>query len=241
MALKEINLAIKPGQSLGILGRSGAGKSTLGMLICGLEEPTSGTIKIHGREVNVHQPAVGHQSFTRSDRARVAQMIWQDAIGSINPRLKVNDIIAEPWRIHKLDERDQDTAVIKLLHEVDLHSSLLDRYPHELSGGEAQRVAIARALALSPELLVCDEPASALDIATKVHITELFAHLRKERGMALLLIAHDLTLVRKLTDELLVLEDGQVVETGETKQILAAPQHRALREIVEAEPALTRA
>lgn len=241
--LQEIDLSIEPGQSVGILGRSGAGKSTLGKLICSLEMPTSGSLKIHGQQVIKNGLAVKwrRSAELKKERAGFAQMIWQDAPGSMNPRLRVEEIIAEPLRVRKILGKEQiRPAITKLMNEVSLPNGLRTRYSHELSGGEAQRVVIARALALSPELLVCDEPASALDIGAKVQIADLLQHLRKERGMALLLIAHDLKLIRKLTDQLMVLEDGRVVEEGPTSMLLETPSHACTREILDAEPVLFR-
>lgn len=240
--LQNIDLSVAPGQTLGILGKSGAGKSTLGKVICGLQKPSSGSIKIHDQLIVEDGLAIGENRSAKSKKTRagIAQMIWQDAQESMNPRLQVAEIIAEPLIIGKDLEKDQIMSkVIELMTEVALPTALIRRYPHELSGGEAQRVIIARALAVDPALLVCDEPASALDISAKVQIADLLQRLRKERGTAIILIAHDLGMIRKLTNWLLVLDDGKVVEAGPTRQLLNMPAQTCLQEILDAEPVFT--
>lgn len=248
--LRETDLVIEKGRSLGILGRSGAGKSTLGKIICGLEAPTSGSVYVCGRADN---PGSGDSSMTghtqalprqvpaiaRKERAVTAQMIWQDAPGSLDPRMRIAGIIAEPLLIHKLvdGKEERRATVARLMEEVGLPAALAGRYPHEISGGEAQRVVIARALALDPPLLVCDEPASALDMMTRTQIADLLAGLHRERQTALVVIAHDLALIRRLTQWLVVFHEGMIVEEGPTASVLAAPRHQATKMIVEAEPA----
>ena len=245
VALHDITFSIAAGGAVGVVGKSAAGKSTLVKLASGLEQPTSGVIMVGRPEVLPASAASGDPSdarvrvpLTLKERASILQVVWQDGIGSLNPRMKVEDILAEPLRIH---HRKTDTdKIVELLAEVSLPADIRTRYPWHLSGGEAQRVAIARALSLDPDLLICDEPASALDIQTKVKICGLLNSLRQSRKMALLLIAHDLPMIRKLTDSLIVMDEGHIVESGHTATVLKSPAHPATRSIIEAEPVLTR-
>lgn len=235
-ALSNFSLVVNPGQAIGIVGESGAGKTTIAELAAGLRAPDSGAVR-------VKDEAAGNSSSRSARwRARIVQFIWQDAAGSLDPRMKVGKAIAEPFKIHRLGKSNEiSRRVLELLTEVGLNQKLTDRYPHELSGGEAQRVVIARALALSPELLVCDEPASALDACVKTKLADLLRRLRRERNLALLIIAHDLPLVRRLAEELVVMQRGSVVERGMAGEVLSRPQHPYTRLLVESQPLLTTA
>lgn len=233
LALKDVSMTVSPGQSLGVVGQSGAGKTTLVALAAGLEKPTSGTVTVKGEAVDP-----GDNRGARR-RARVLQYIWQDAPGSLNPRLRVERIVAEPLIIHRVNgKKETCVRVAELLEEVGLNGKLARRYPNELSGGEAQRVVIARALALDPELLICDEPASALDATIKANLAMLLKRLRQERGLALLIIAHDLHLIRSMCPELMVMNQGSVVERGFTTDVLGSPKHEHTKRLIEAEPLL---
>jgi peptide/nickel transport system ATP-binding protein len=232
-ALSEVSLAIDKGEAVGLVGESGAGKSTLAAIAAGLTDPTSGTVRISGIEES------GSRREIRRRRARTIQLIWQDAVGSLNPRMKVGKAVAEPLQIHHLAVGQAlDDEVNRLLSEVDLKPELAKRYPHEISGGEAQRVVIARALALNPKLLICDEPASALDARLKVQIAELLMRLKRERGLALLIIAHDLALVGRMTKRLYVMYQGRIVESGPTVQVLTSPLHPYTRLLVSSDPSM---
>lgn len=234
-ALSDFSLAVNPGQAVGIVGESGSGKTTIAELAAGLRDPDSGDVRVMGKSIR-NGPGTGARH-----RARIVQFIWQDAIGSLDPRMKAEKAIAEPLKIHGLGKKSEiHRQVLDLLAEVGLDPKLADRYPHELSGGEAQRVVIARALTLSPKLLVCDEPASALDACVKAKLAELLRRLRRERNLALLIIAHDLHLVRRLADELVVMRCGTEVERGPVGQVLSCPRHPYTRQLVEAEPLLRR-
>ncbi|MDO8735631.1 MAG: ATP-binding cassette domain-containing protein [Thermoleophilia bacterium] len=218
-ALREFSLAIEAGASVGIIGESGAGKTTLAALATGLMKPDSGSIRVDGEELSA-------PGKTRLRNARIIQLIWQDTAGSVDPRIKAGDIIGEPLSIHGLSGKNEaHDNIAGLLSEVGLPGKLADRYPHELSGGELQRVVIARALAVSPRLLICDEPAASLDAHAKLQVSELLLRLRAERNLALMVIAHDLTLVRRITRELVVMKRGAIVEQGPTEKLTSTPSH----------------
>jgi oligopeptide/dipeptide ABC transporter ATP-binding protein len=227
-ALDKISFTVDRGQALGIVGESGAGKTTLASLIAGLDSPSSGRLIIEG------SPRIGRDN--RMQRAAMIQFVWQDVMDSIDPRYTVQNVISEPLKIHGLAQgsglRDRVNA---LLGEVGLGQELLERYPHELSGGQAQRVVIARALAMDPTLVVCDEPASALDVQAKSQIADLLMRLRSQRDLAYVIIAHDLSLVRKMTDSLIVMYRGRILESGPTGEVLESPRHPYTRQLVSAE------
>lgn len=232
-ALSQVSLSISPGRSLGVIGESGAGKTTLAAIATGLTNPTSGRVFIEGKPLD----------YTRENRRRFSrqvQLVWQDAGGSVDPRFSVRDILAEPLRIHRLiGNENVRKRVGGLLAEVGLSPDLTDRYPHELSGGELQRLVIARALALDPALLICDEPASALDAISKMQVAELLISLLKRRNLALMVIAHDLPLVRKITDELIVMYRGVIVERGPTAMIAGNPLHPYTRLLLSCDPSIS--
>ena len=245
-ALTCISLSISRGESVGIVGESGAGKSTLAAIATGQTFPTKGRFLIEGKERD-------RSAASRRLLARKVQLIWQDAAGSVDPRLSVEKILAEPLRIHglignKVNQKtvngtsgrgeDLNARIGGLMAEVGLSAELAGRYPHELSGGELQRLVIARALSLDPELLICDEPASALDVITKLKVADLLMTLQKSRNMALLLIAHDLALVRKIAGELAVMYRGSIVERGATELLTGNPLHPYTRQLFASDPSL---
>ncbi|MHB1003182.1 MAG: ABC transporter ATP-binding protein [Thermoleophilia bacterium] len=228
-ALSGVSLSLDRGDAMGIVGESGAGKTTLASLIIGLERPTSGEVLFDGSRLSA--------SSDRKKMARKAQLVWQDTLAALDPRQKIGAAIAQPLLIHKLANRSEAyERSMGLMREVGLDDSVFNRYPHEISGGQAQRVVIARALALEPGFMIYDEPASALDIQVKVQIAELLMRLRSERGLTYLVIAHDLPLVRRMTSSLAVMYRGRIVEQGPTRLILQQPAHPYTQLLVGSEP-----
>lgn len=228
-AVDGVSLTIAPGEALGLVGESGSGKSTLARAAVGLAVPTEGTIRVFSRDPNT---AGGRRAM-----ARAVQMVFQDAAGSLNPRLTVAQILAEPLAIHRLCPRGQRRAhAARLLKEVGLATKHLDRYPHQLSGGQRQRVAIARALAVNPRLLVCDEPVSALDMTVQAQVLDLLGRIRRERGLTLLFIGHDLEAVGAVSERIAVMKDGRVVEINAADAVLHQPVTAYAQALVAAMP-----
>lgn len=224
LALDGVSLRLAAGSSLGIVGESGTGKTTLARTVCGLLRPSAGEVLLNGTDIY----AAG---MSRRQLAGQVQLVWQNAAGSLDPRLSVGRLLSEPLRVNGLSGSAEE-----LLAAVGLPASMASRRPAELSGGEAQRVAIARALAAAPRLLVCDEPAVSLDVRTRLQIVELLARLKAERGLALMLITHDLELAALLAGELAVMYAGRIVERGPTQAILADPLHPYTRLLIDSEP-----
>lgn len=231
-ALDDVNLRMETNGALAIVGESGAGKTTLGGLVAGLLQPDSGSIEIDGLT------AGPSQSNDRREWYRLVQLVWQNAAGSLDPRMKIARAIAEPMRIRRDRTSATREAVARLMEEVGLSDYLCGRYPHELSGGQVQRAVIARALAVGPRLLVLDEPASALDARVKRKIVELLKHLRQERGMALMVITHDIRLAVQLADEMAIIQTGKIVESGMIDEILNSPTHHFTKQLLRAVPRL---
>lgn len=255
-AVDDVSLDIQAGETLGLVGESGSGKSTLGRLILRLIEPTSGSIHFEGRDL------LAASSREMRRLRRDMQIIFQDPFASLNPRYRVEDIIAEPLIIHgsqndsradsggknlsgdsrprlpgraKLDLRSQ---VAELLRAVGLDESARLRYPHEFSGGQRQRIGIARALALRPKLIVCDEPVSALDVSVGAQIINLLAQLQRNFGLTYLFISHSMPVVRYLATRIAVMYKGKIVEVGDTDLITGNPVHPYTRNLLEATPEL---
>ena len=248
-AVDDISLDIHAGETLGLVGESGSGKSTLGRLILRLIEPTTGTVRFEGRDLLA--ASRGEMRNLRRDM----QIIFQDPFASLDPRFRVEDIIAEPLIIHgqvtqqdssgdgqprlsgrtKLDLRGR---VAELLRAVGLDESARTRYPHEFSGGQRQRIGIARALALRPKFIVCDEPVSALDVSVGAQIVNLLAQLQRDFGLTYLFISQSMPVVRYLSTRIAVMYRGKIVEAGETAQITECPVHAYTRSLLEATPEL---
>jgi len=231
-ALTAVSLTVGTGEALGIVGESGSGKSTLARAALRLLEASSGRVVWMGRELAT-LPARELRALRRD-----LQIIFQDPLGSLDPRMTVAEIIAEPLRVHErsLDAGARDAAVAAVLARVGLSSGLAQRYPHELSGGQCQRVGIARAMVLGPRLLVCDEPVSALDAPTQQQVVALLAELRETSGLSLLFISHNLALVRRLCERVLVLYLGRMMELAPTAALFAEPRHPYSRELLAAIP-----
>ncbi|RWP03097.1 ABC transporter ATP-binding protein [Mesorhizobium sp.] len=236
-AVDDVSLSMAPGQSVALVGRSGCGKSTLARMILALDRPTSGTIRFRGETVT------GKSEAELKPARRDMQVVFQDPYGSFDPRQKVEKLVAEP--LHVLEKQPTRTErremVAHALHEVGLGISDMDKYPHEFSGGQRQRLSIARAIITRPKLVVADEPVSALDVSIRAQILDLFAELNQKLGIAYLFITHDLTVARAITDEVLVMHDGKVVERGKTNAVLDHPQSEAAKALVTAAPDLHRA
>jgi peptide/nickel transport system ATP-binding protein len=219
-AVDQVNLAIRSGTTVGLVGESGSGKSTLARLVLRLIDPTAGTIEVDGKDITLLRgPAL------RRHRESM-QMVFQDPYSSLDPQQSIADIVGEPLAIHTSMRRaEREQRVVQLLAQVGLGSHILARQPHEFSGGQRQRIAIARALALEPRLLVCDEPVSALDVSTQSQVINLLTELQKELGVAYLFIAHDLSVVRHISDRIAVMYLGQVVEEGDAGEVYERPTH----------------
>lgn len=212
-AVNNVSLQIHEGEILGLVGESGCGKSTLGRLLMRLERPTEGQIFFEGNEIS--------RSKDRS-LCRQMQMIFQDPFASLNPRMTVEDIIGEPLYVHGIPKGN---TIIELLDLVGLPQNARYRFPHEFSGGQRQRIGIARALALKPKFLVCDEPISALDVSIQAQIASLLQQLQKELKLTYLFIAHDLAMVRHLSDRIAVMYLGNIVEIAPADELFANPRH----------------
>ena len=232
VAVDNVSLEVKRGEVLGIVGESGSGKSTLARCMLQLIAPTSGVVQVDGQ----HLSELGSRQMRRLRRQM--QMIFQDPASSLDPRMRVGRILAEPLRIHGLwGQPGYDEAALEdLLARVQLPPDSLRRFPHEFSGGQRQRIAIARALAARPSLLVCDEPVSALDVSVRSSILNLLADLRDELGLTMVFIAHDLTLVRFLSDRIGVMYEGALVELQNTEDLFNNPSHHHTRELLAAQP-----
>jgi peptide/nickel transport system ATP-binding protein len=226
--LQDVNLSVRRGESVALVGESGSGKTTLARAVMGLQAVSAGTVRFDGTVV------AGRDGVSRLRRD--AAMMFQDATASLSPRLTVGYLVTEPFRIHRQPLPDPDGTARELLATVGLPPAIASRYPHELSGGQARRVGVARALALRPRLVIADEPTAGLDVSVQAEVLNLMADLRRDMGLAYLIITHNLALVRHVADRIAVLYLGRVVEEGPTAEVFAAPAHPYTASLIAAEP-----
>ena len=230
-AVADVSLSVAPGSTLGIVGESGCGKTTVGRLIVGLEKPTSGTIRFAGADV---ADLAGEQA---ADYRRGIQYMFQDSAAAMDPRMRVGSIIREPMRLqHQGSADDQRRRVATLLDEVGLPATAVDRYPHEFSGGQRQRICLARALALTPQVIIADEPVSALDVSVQAQVLNVLRDLQSAHGLTLIVISHDLAVIRYLADSIAVMYLGKLVEHGPAGQVYARPLHPYTSGLIAAVP-----
>ncbi|MGD8589690.1 MAG: ATP-binding cassette domain-containing protein [Chromatiales bacterium] len=235
LALDRVSLRLEPGASLGLVGESGCGKSTLARILIGLELPSKGELLWQGRST----AEFSHTDWRRCWRQ--VQYVFQDAQGALNPRHTLEQSLMAPLLgLLDMSVKQRHRRLDELLDQVGLARSLRDRFPHELSGGQAQRLVLARALAVQPQVLILDEPVSALDVSIQAQILILLCELRRRLNLTYLFISHDLAVVEQLCDELMVMRQGRVVERGRREQIFLVPQQPYTRALIEAVPVIPR-
>ena len=235
LAVDGVDLRLDRGRTLAIVGESGCGKSTLGRLLLRLDEADAGEILLDGRDVRALRGAA-----LRAMRRRM-QVVFQDPFASLDPRQRIQDVLTRPMRLHGLADRPQAAcAAAALMERVGLAPAQLDRFPHEFSGGQRQRIAIARALSVQPELIVCDEPVSALDVSVQAQVVNLLQDLQRDTGVALLFISHDLAVVRQLAHHVAVMYAGRIVESGPAAALFDHPAHPYTRALLATAPSIGR-
>ena len=233
-AVDGISFDVMAGETFGIVGESGCGKSTLAKCLARLAEPTSGTIQFQGADF------LAHKSEALRQARRDMQFVFQDPYASLNPRMTVEQIITETWIVFPdiLPQNQRADRAAELMEMVGLNASDLGRYPHQFSGGQRQRIGIARALASGPKLLICDEAVSALDVSVQAQVINLFQDVQQQTGVALIFIAHDLSIVRHIADRTAVMYLGRLVETGPSGEVFNLPEHPYSQALVSAIPIL---
>jgi len=230
-AVDGVSFSIEEGTTLGLVGESGSGKSTTGYCALQLLQPTAGSIRFEGTELTTMK------SEALRKMRREMQIVFQDPYSSLNPRMTVGDIVSEPLEVHGIGTRkSRRDSVRRLLDVVGFDPTFTNRYPHEFSGGQRQRIGIARALALNPKLIVCDEPVSALDVSIQAQILNLLRDLQRDFGLTYLFIAHDLAVVRAMSDTIAVMSQGKVVEVGPAEQVYTSPQNEYTKALLTAVP-----
>ena len=229
-AVDGLSLRVDPGEVVALVGESGSGKSTVGRLIVRLIDPTSGTVSLSGVDVG------GLSRRALRPHRRTVSIVFQDPASSLDPRMTVGRIVAEPLRLHGVERSARATRVHEVLEQVGMRAGVAERYPHELSGGQRQRVSIARALVSKPRLLIADEPTSALDVSVQASVLNLLADLQRDLGFACLFITHDLAAVEYLADRVVVMYLGKVAEVGTREQIFGHPRHPYTQALLSAAP-----
>ena len=230
-AVDGVSFEIPEGKTLGLVGESGSGKSTTGYCVLQLIKPTGGSVEFMGKQLT----DLGRESLRKTRRDM--QIVFQDPYSSLDPRMTVGDIVAEPLIVHGVGSRRSRSARVReLLEVVGFDPGYTNRYPHEFSGGQRQRIGIARALALGPKLIVCDEPVSALDVSIQAQILNLLKDLQRDFGLTYLFIAHDLAVVRSMSDRIAVMQSGKIVETGPAEQVYTQPTHEYTKSLLASVP-----
>ena len=231
-AVKDVSFKLRRGKTLGVVGESGSGKTTVGLTLMRLHQATSGRALFEGRDIL----AMSREEFQAYKRR--IQIVFQNPYASLNPRFTVGQIIDEPLAIHRIgaDDTERERIAASLLERVGLPADAASRYPHEFSGGQRQRIAIARCLTLKPDILICDESVSALDVSVQAQVLNLLQDLQDEFGLAYIFISHDLGVVRYMSDEVLVMHHGEVVECGPADAIYERPQHPYTQKLLSAIP-----
>ncbi len=229
-AVDDVSFAIRRGETLGLVGESGCGKTTVGRTILHLYKPTAGEVWFKGKKIETKADIL--------DYRKKSAMVFQDPYSSLNPRMTVSDIIGEPLDIHKMyaDKKEREEKILDLMNKVGLNSEHASRYAHEFSGGQRQRIGIARALATSPEFIVCDEPVSALDVSIQAQVINMFDELQDQMNLTYLFIAHDLLVVRHISDRIAVMYLGKMVELADAKEIYDHPLHPYSKSLMSAVP-----
>ena len=229
-AVDDVSFNIRRGETLGLVGESGCGKTTVGRTLLHLYKPTDGEVRYEGKPIRTKADI--------NDFRRKATMVFQDPYSSLNPRMTVSDIIGEPLDIHKMyqNKAEREQRILELMDRVGLNSEHASRYAHEFSGGQRQRIGIARALALNPKFIVCDEPVSALDVSIQAQVINMFDELQDEMGLTYLFIAHDILVVRHISDRIAVMYLGKMVELADAKEIYEHPLHPYTKSLMSAVP-----